>query len=46
MRGEACFGNAEAVRPKGWESHMLSKARAGVGLSGATRFRREQILPD
>lgn len=46
MRGEACFGNAEAVRPKGWESHTLSKAWAGVGLSGATRFKRDQVWPD
>lgn len=34
MRREARFGNAEAVGPKGWASHAVSKAHAGIRLSG------------
>lgn len=44
MRSEACFGNAEAVGPKGWASHRVCKARAGIRSSGAAQFRRVQVL--
>lgn len=45
MRRETCFGNAEeAVGPKGWPGHTVSKAHTGISLSGAAPFRRVQIL--